>query len=619
MKEYKVTFLPEGIEVYVEEGTTLLDAAAQGGIAIRAVCGGGGVCKRCIGIIHQGSYETSNQEDLGERGAVLCCETLVNDNLQVEIPSTSRVEDTSVLLEGEFQLDELAPALQSFELSLPEPEFGQNDSDLTRLSRGIEKILKSKEFTFPLEEIKKIPDVLRNNQWQVEVDVADLGSYYQVSRVKKVDNEKKYGLAVDIGTTTVVVSLIELKSGVEESRRGRYNKQARYGDDIINRIVHAVENKNGLKELQDAVIETIQELIAEVTDSAGIHPEEILTCVCAGNTTMVHLFLGLNPRYIRLEPYVPAATAPPPVLAKEVGLTIHPEAWIHFLPGIGSYVGGDITAGLLATGVADGEGTVLFLDMGTNGELVLGNKDWLLTCACSAGPAFEGSGTKSGMRAKQGAVEKFILKEDGRAFSCKTIGGGKPEGICGTGFISLLSTLSTGGFLDRRGGFTVEAPAIRKDDGEQEMVLLKKENAQGKRDLVIQERDIKNLLRAKAAIFAGIRIMLKKLDLDLAVVEKILVAGGFGNHLPVGEAISIGLLPDLSPDKFYFVGNTSLAGAQLYLLSRQARKKAVELASRMTYLELSEGNEFTEEFVSAMFIPHTDFSLFPSVAQKEQD
>ncbi len=618
MKKYKVTFFPEEVTIEIPENSTILEAATQAGIEIRAICGGAGTCKRCKGIVKEGAYQIPSGYKPEEKGEILCCQTLIEDNLKVVIPTSSRITDTSILLGGDYSVEEFSPVLETRKFKLNPPEFGKNASDLTRLSQAIQKKLNTDKFRVPLSEIRKLPDLLRENNWKASVSFADLGTHYQASKLQSDDEDKDFCLAVDIGTTTVVVSLIDLKTGAEIIRRGQYNRQGRYGEDIITRIVYTTDKKDGLEKLQQAIMETLDMLIKEVSASAGIKPDQIMACTCAGNTTMIHLLLGINPNYLRIEPYVPAATAPPPIQAQEINLPINSQAWVHFLPGVSSYVGGDITAGLLAIGIAQKDEITLFLDIGTNGELVLGNREWLLSCACSAGPAFEGSETTSGVRAMKGAIEKFTPANNSKGFNYQTIGGEKPLGICGSGFISLLSTLSDAGILERNGTFNTEkikSSHLREPDGERELILVDEKETRGGEDIVIRESDLDNLLRAKAAIFAGIRVMLGKVSLEPSLIENILVAGGFGNHLPLQEAIKIGLLPDVSKNKFSFLGNTSLTGAQLYLLSRQARENASELAAKMTYLELSKGNEFTEEFISARFIPHTDFSLFPSVEQ----
>lgn len=331
---------------------------------------------------------------------------------------------------------------------------------------------------------------------------------------------------------------------------------------------------------------------------------------------MAHLFLGLSPKYIRLKPYIPTANTFPPVRAGDLGLAVNPRAWVLSFPAVASYVGGDIVAGVLATRIAWEEPLTLFIDIGTNGEMVLGNRDWLISCACSAGPAFEGGGITFGMRAMKGAIERVEIDPETFEVEVKAISGYRPMGICGSGLIDLIAKMRRVGLIDRTGHFQLDkkTPRLREtEDGDVEFVLVWGQDTECGKDIVITESDIKTLIRSKGAVFAGIQSLLRTVGLDLEAIDRILIAGGFGNYLNVADAVEIGLLPDLPPAKYRFVGNTAVKGAKLGLLSRPALEEAKEIASRMTYVELSVGTTFMDEFVSALFLPHTNLSLFPSV------
>jgi uncharacterized 2Fe-2S/4Fe-4S cluster protein (DUF4445 family) len=424
------------------------------------------------------------------------------------------------------------------------------------------------------------------------------------------------GLAIDIGTTTVAVQVVDLSTGQVLASCTSYNAQMRRGADIISRIDYA-RTPERQAELRTLALETLNSLIVRMVGELEKSADDIRTAFVAGNTTMIHLLLGLPPRYIRETPYVPTVNVVPSLSASEVGLSIDPDAVVSFAPGVGSYVGGDITSGLLCTELLTNHDEVfLFLDIGTNGEIVLGNADWMVACACSAGPAFEGSGIKCGMRATEGAVEFVELGEGGSSVSYQVIGGGKPSGICGSGLISLLGELFIKGVVDQSGRFNTQLPIDR---------LVQVENTHGfviewgdktadGRDLVITELDIENLMRTKAAIYAACALILENVGLEWTSISAVYIAGGFGRHLQIDDAILIGLLPDLPQDRFRYIGNSSLTGAYIALLTEERRRKLASIASGMTYIDLSSDHRYMDSYLGAMFLPHTDISRFPSVA-----
>jgi uncharacterized 2Fe-2S/4Fe-4S cluster protein (DUF4445 family) len=338
----------------------------------------------------------------------------------------------------------------------------------------------------------------------------------------------------------------------------------------------------------------------------------------AGNTTMTHLFLGIDPAYLRLEPYVGAAGHFPPIPAATLGLHVHPEALVDCMPSVGAYVGGDITAGLIRTGMHEDERVTLFIDIGTNGEMVLGNNEWLISCACSAGPGFEGAGASSGMRAVPGAIEDVWIDPHSLDPTITTVGGQVPRGICGSGMISLMGEMLITGIINKGGRLNANVPSKRVRQGHnglEYVVVWAQETATGERDIVLDESDIANLLRAKAAIYAGAAVLCESVGLAITDVDRVLIGGSFGKHIDIEKAIQIGLLPDMPWERFSYLGNTSLQGAYLGLTCRQHRAEIDDAASKMTYLELSADNRFMDAFTSASFLPHTDESLFPSVVR----
>ncbi len=437
--------------------------------------------------------------------------------------------------------------------------------------------------------------------------------------LRRTDFAGGYGVAVDIGTTTVTAALIALQTGEIIAKAGAGNNQIRYGADVINRII-ASSKKNGRARLQHAVREeTVVPLIEALCESAGIKPAEIVRCVLAGNTTMAHLFVGADAQSIRLEPYEPAFLEHAPMRGDESGLPVARDAEILLAPHVGSYVGGDITAGTLMTRLWARPALSLFIDLGTNGEIVLGNSDFMLCCACSAGPAFEGGEIGCGMRATKGAIQAVGIDADTMVPSLEIIG--PPDtpaaGICGSGLIDTVCALFQSGIINARGKFIREGERIRRDavDGASYVLAYGADGAHS--DIVLSEIDIDNFIRAKGAIFSAIRSMLAAVDLEPEAIERVYIAGGIGSGVNIANAIAVGMLPDIPMERYAYIGNSALAGACAMLISEDAAQKVLELKRSMTYLELSAHPGYMEEFVAACFLPHTDLALFPSLKEGE--
>ena len=634
MEKYKVKFMPDNREIEVERGTSLLKAASQAGIYIKSSCGGKGTCGACKVILISGEAKSDRTGNLSpeqlSKGVRLGCHTFVEGDLTVEVPQESRLQAHQVLLEngGASLLREtskdlldlygLHPLARKVNIRCSEPSLTDNASDWARLSMELKRVLSDdKPINISLSVLQSLPENLRKANWDLSVTLTDIDSEYTVIRVEPANERPAYGLAIDIGTTTVVVYLVNLDNGEIVDKQGSYNKQAHFGDDVISRIVYAVDSPENLDEMQKAVVETINNLIDDILKRQNLRAQDLASAVVAGNTTMTQLFLGIDPRYIRLEPYIPTVNSTPSVAAKEVGLNMLPDALIHSYPSVASYVGGDIVSGALATDMANSEEIILFIDIGTNGEIVLGNRDWLVSCACSAGPCFEGGGILFGMRAMPGAIERVDINPETLDVKLKVVGNIPPVGICGSGLVDCLAKLRKAGIIDRAGSFHLEHPSasarLRATADDKEFVLAWAHQAGGDKDVVITENDVKNLIRAKGAIYAGIRSLLQAVSLDISMVDRIIIGGGFGNYLDIHDSVQIGLLPDLPPEKFEFIGNSSVKGARIALLSQKAWSEAQELARKMTYIELSIGTTFMDEFVSALFLPHTDLSQFPSV------
>ncbi|MBS3969693.1 MAG: DUF4445 domain-containing protein [Clostridia bacterium] len=630
--KYTVTFIPDQITTEVEAGKSLLHAANSAGIGIKSSCGSEGTCGRCKVKVIQGKYLYNEKfssilpQKHRKAGFILACKAYVEDNLTVEIPLESRLDEHQVLLEDKqgilaeknipilngYTLDPLCKKIQ---LTMDAPNLTEIISDASRLEAELSKQADIKKPVIGLPLLSQLAETLRKGDWQVTVTIAYNGRDYEIVRVEPGHDIKPcYGIAVDIGTTTVVASLVDMERGLSIDKLGTYNRQAKLGDDVVSRMIHCSSEQNGLEELQHLVIQTINDLISKLLARNNLSHNDIGIMVTSSNTTMTHLFLGLHPKYIRLEPYVPTATFTPVVKGKELGLNIHPEGLVYSFPAVASYVGGDIVSGVLFTNISKKEELTLFIDIGTNGEIVLGNQDWLISCACSAGPAFEGGGITYGTRAMKGAIERVEIDKDTFEVKVSTIDSAKATGICGSGLIDCIAKMHQVGIIDRTGAFQdTESRRVQITHDDKLFILVWKEESGIGKDIYISENDIKNLIRSKGAVFAGIQSLLKTLQLEIELIDKILIAGGFGNYLNISDAIRIGLLPDLPIEKYEFVGNTSLKGAELALISKEAWNHAEIIGKMMTYLELSVGNLFMDEFMQAIFLPHTDLKLFPSV------
>ncbi|MBC7358092.1 MAG: DUF4445 domain-containing protein [Desulfacinum sp.] len=634
----KVTFQPENRVVEADSGEILLDVAALAGIYINSLCGGQGVCGKCRLKVLSGEVEFSSR-GIGfldrkevDAGFVLACQsTLKDQDVELWIPPEARQEEEQILMVDNIvqyavpssqeagaasgPVPYYEPLCHKVFLKLPEPTIQDNLSDLERIYRGLAQKFPDVKWEADFACLKNLARLLRDNRWEVTALVHALDSHcHHVRALEPGDTTRNaYGVAIDVGTTTIVAQLVDLKSGQVVGVEASHNQQARYGEDVISRMIYACGH-GGLDPLKNAVVTTINSLVNSLVAGAGIQHTDILSFVAAGNTTMTHLLLGLEPCTIRLEPYIPTATRIPWARAGEVGLTGHPDALLHCMPCVSSYVGGDITAGVLACGMNDSPQLSALIDIGTNGEIVVGNNEWLVCCSASAGPAFEGGGTKCGMRATKGAVQKVRVRGD--RVEMQTIGGAKARGICGSGLIDCMAELVAEGIIDQSGKFVrLDHPRVRVVDGVPEFVVAEEPESETGEPVVITEDDIGNLMKSKAAVLAAMKVLLESLGLRFSDLDRLYVAGGFGAHLDIEKSIRIGLLPDVPLEKVLFIGNSSVAGARQALLSTHAYRKANAIARQMTYFELSVHPGFMNEFVAALFLPHTDESLFPSVQE----
>ncbi len=644
---HQVTFLPDQITVDVyRHGENLLRVAMAAGVHINASCGGNGTCGKCKVIIEKGKVETERtakiSDEQWEQGYRLACRTKVVDDLTVTIPPESRIDSSALKrrtggqrhilkaldLHSLVQGLTVNPAVFKVYLELPAPTHDDNMSDLGRLLREMKKVHKLDNISTDFPLLKRLSRQLREADWKVTATLV-----YNPKGLKLIDLEagdtttKNYSIIIDIGTTTVKGQLLNLKECkvvgpkkelVDENlcaEDAKYNSQVRFGEDVISRIVYS-QKKGGLDELQRAVVGDINEIIANLLRSAGVNQDQISHLVVAGNTTMTQLFLGIDPKYVREDPYVPTANFLPPVRVRELGIELPDYIHTYTFPLVSSYVGGDIVAGVLGSGIFQREELTLFIDVGTNGEIVLGNCDWLVCTSCSAGPAFEGGGVKNGMRAAPGAIEQVRINPETFEPMVITIGNQKTMGICGSGLIDAAAELLLTGIIEPNGKFKRDlgTPRVRQGDSGWEYVLVyEDQTASGIGDVVITEGDLDNLIRTKGAIYAGCRILLASVGLAFADLDKLIIAGGFGQFINLERAITIGLLPEIEPQKFMFVGNGALLGSRLVSFSREMMKDARRVANMMTNIELANNMKFMDEYVAALFLPHTDTDAFPGV------
>ena len=627
-----ITFTPSGETIEVPHGTSLLDAAILCELDVSAPCAGQGRCGRCRVRVTDGEVERRSNAGLATDeildGWAVACQTYVSGSVSVEVPErrTETVrphghaiaEPESLPISCDYRQN---PAVRTFTVEINPPSLADNTSDFDRLRRALARQHGIEELRAELPMLQRLGKDLRMSNWKVSVtlEMRDwvYGTYLPPRLIRIYPAAFKHasmGLAVDLGTTSIVAYLLDFNEGRVIDSASAYNKQIACGEDVISRIIYA-KRKNGLKRLQHLAVETINDLLEELQRRNGIELYEIHEIAVAGNTTMTHLLLGLEPRFLREEPYIPTISAAPKLVAGELGLHANMLARVHVLPSVGSYVGGDITAGVISSGMYATDKLTLFIDIGTNGEMVLGNKDWLLSCACSAGPAFEGGGVRHGMRAAEGAIEDVYIDDATLEPAFRTIDDAPPVGICGSGLIDLLGELFITGIVDKSGHIHRDAPTdrVRVLDGVPEYVVCRAGEDGAEKDITLTESDITGLLRAKAAIYAGFEVLCASVGVDLADVEQIFIGGAFGQYLNVEKAIRIGLLPDQPVERFHFLGNTSALGAFATLLCVNIRHEVIEVASKMTYLELSADNTFMDEYTSALFLPHTDLSGFPSV------
>jgi uncharacterized 2Fe-2S/4Fe-4S cluster protein (DUF4445 family) len=637
MSTHTIRFLPYETAIQVQDGDTVIRAALEAGVHVNASCGGEGVCGKCRVLIEDGAVEDGISERLSaedqEKGYRLACRAIVKNDLVVRIPVESAIDAGVLKLQAaprrtahirEFNFEELkekglfvAPVEKKY-LQLPEPTAQDNLPDITRLISYLKAKHDEHRLEVDLSVIRKIPDVMREDDFKVTATlvrpVRKVGKTLLINVQPGDTTRQNYAIAMDIGTTTIYGQLIDLITGDVLAEHGEFNGQISYGEDVISRIVYA-EKPGGLEKINAVVFKTINKILRRIVKASGVDPEDISTITLAGNTTMTQLMLAVNPRSIRRAPYVPAATLYPPLKAADLGMGLVGHVTALVYPAVSSYVGGDIVAGVMGSGIYRSEALTLYLDVGTNAEIVIGNKEWLACAACSAGPAFEGGGLKFGMRAAKGAIEDFSIDPVTLEPMIITIGNVRAKGICGSGLIIMVAVMFEMGIINNLGKFDrdLDTPRIREDNGIFEYVLAWKDETQIGRDVTLTEIDIENLIRAKGAIYSGCMTLLTEVGLSIADIEHIILAGGFGSYVDLEKAMTIGLLPEMDTAKVTFIGNGSLMGARMSSLTNRIRQDVSEVTKKMTNFELSDTSSYMDNYVAALFLPHTDMNQFPRI------
>ena len=639
----KVTFQIEGgspVQIECNAGDNLLELARRANVAIDAPCSGNGSCGKCRVKLVEGNVESIPSRHITDEeynaGWRLSCNTKVLGDCTVFVPDIasayqsrmktadlSSPEEVAIFEKCQEELKasgvEFSNNFRALQLSMSAPSADDTMPDIERLQWAVQAETGAEKVEVPYGVMVKLASTLREHDFNVCVKGEMKGDTFKCMEICAPTDTAIVGCAIDIGTTTVTMVLLDLESGKILAKGSSGNGQIRYGADVINRIIES-SRSGGKKKLQDAIVkETLTPIIANLCKSAGINAKSILRLCIAANTTMNHLLIGVDADPVRMDPYIPSFFGWEGLLAGDLKLPANPLASVILAPNIGSYVGGDITAGTLAAGIWDKDEMSLFIDLGTNGELVFGNRDFLMSCACSAGPAFEGGDISCGMRATDGAVEACIIDKETMEPTLTIVGdaGQKPVGICGSGIIDIISELYRCAIINARGQFVREGSRVKRDEhGMGRYVIAEATESETGREVSINEVDIDNFIRAKGAIFSAIDTLLQSVDMTVDMIDHVYVAGGIGSGINMKNAVNIGMLPDVELEKFSYIGNSSLTGAYAMVLGDAANEKCHEIMANMTYLELSTYPGYMDSFVAACFIPHTDRSLFPNSVQE---
>jgi uncharacterized 2Fe-2S/4Fe-4S cluster protein (DUF4445 family) len=623
-EKYLVTFMPTGRMVKVGPQVNLLEAARLADIPIIADCGGAGVCGKCRVKVMEGKVRGRDTNNLslndGQKDYVYSCNAFPVSDVVLDIPPQSLAmgvhfsvsDNTAISLENTPYARE--PLVEKYLLEMTPPKESDGISDLDRLYHALGRATGIPSFTISHKALSALPGVLRKSGWRVTAALDRSCTPPGVLSVEEGDTRKdNYGIVIDIGTTTLEAVIMDIPTGQARYFTSHLNPQAKYGTDIMARLNFA-SRENGLLVLNDIIMDKINEILMEMAMESGVSKDSVYSLVISGNTVMIHLLLGLDTEGILRHPQIPVALDFPTFRARDLNLYTNPDAPVYITPGVGTYVGGDLISSLIYTGMPDED--FILVDIGTNGEVAMVSDGAVICAATSAGPAFEGGGVKWGMRATMGAINRVFFSRTHKDLAIATIGDSPPVGICGTGLIDVMATLLKTGFIDKKGRFRSRrnTSRIRSVNGVEEFVLA---FSQKEEDVIsITEQDIDYLLKSKGSLYTGFTFLLEKLEKTEKDVDRFFIAGALGGLLNVENGITIGLFPDLDRDKFHFLGNGSLHGGRILLLSQEAREKARAMAHSAAYFELSQEAGYMNSFTSSLFLPHTDQERFPTVMEQ---
>ena len=625
-RSFRVTFEPFGKSVEVDRGTTILEAAIKGGMGIRSECGGFGICGKCkvqvkdtssVSKITSIERKFISSEEL-RKGLRLACQTQILGNCTVYVPQESRVAGRKMLVVGLEQKVPLKPVVKKIHLLIPKPSLKDIRADCERTVETLLKVLKARgtgheqDYMVNHELLKNFPNILREAGWDVTLVLRE----GEILDVEKGNTEgKNYGLAIDIGTSKIVIYLTNVEDGNVVGINSLENPQLLFGEDIMTRLTFAMRSSENFLLLRKVLIDGINAAIEEIVSKSNVDLKEIYEAVVVGNTAMHHIFLGIETKYLALSPYVPAVRDLMSFRAKEVGLKISKSGYIVTLPVIGGFVGADGVADILATGLHKSDEISMLLDIGTNTEVFLGNKDGILACSAASGPAFEGGHIKFGMKAVAGAIERVSIEPETFKVTYKTVEGEKPVGICGSAVIDVVAGLLRSGLVDVHGRIreVKGTSRVRRVGNEVEFVVAWKQETGIGEDITVTQRDIREIQLAKAAIYTAQAVLMRKKGIRPEDIKNIFIAGAFGSEISVRNAIFIGLLPEVKEERVKFVGNTAITGAKMALISKDVRRESKDILGLVNYVELSLDPSFQEEFINATELPHRDLSKYPTV------
>jgi uncharacterized 2Fe-2S/4Fe-4S cluster protein (DUF4445 family) len=620
-KAATIRFEPEGKKFLATPGGTVFAVAREAGVGIMSECGGEGSCGRCRVIIKDQSNVSEPSENEREHirpaelslGYRLACCVTVKGDMIVFVPPESRIGIRKIQVEGMERPVMLDPAVKKLHISLSKPTIYDVNPDFERLSDSLQE-QGFKQLEIDQELLGVLPDILRDAKWNFTVTLCN---NQRIISVEEGNTESTvYGFSVDIGTSKIVGYLVDLTSGNVISIKSLENPQIMHGEDILSRINYATTSKEGLKKLQVMVIEAINTLIYQACQEANVSPDKIYEIIVVGNTAMHHFFLGIQPKYLTLAPYVPAIKRSVDIKANSLEIKVNPLANIHVLPVIAGFVGADAVADILATGVYEMNDMCLLMDVGTNGEVFVGDKEDIVSCSCAAGPAFEGMHIRYGMKASTGAIERLKIDPDTYEVEYETIDESKPVGICGSGIVDAVAEMFRCGIINQRGNFNenIKTKRIHHINGEVEFVIAWKHETGLGTDITVSRKDIQEIQLAKAAMHTGAAILMREKKVTDNDLYRVFIAGAFGRYINPESARFIGLIPDVETEKINFVGNTAISGAKMVLTSREMKETAQMLSKNIRYIELMAAQDFRKEFINSIFLPYRDVNKYPRIA-----